>query len=86
MPVMTLRLRCRNVVNKLKVRSLNINGIESCLVKWTPVENDISRERDVGIIMLSETRLMNEESVPDIAGYCNVQSNRRGSSGKSTKR
>ena len=34
--------------------------------------------------MLSETRLRNEASVPDIAGYCNVQSNRRGSSEKSS--
>ena len=34
--------------------------------------------------MLCETRLMNEESVPDIAGYCNVQSSRRGFTGRSS--
>ena len=50
--------------------------------KWVSVEKDLLIEREVDVLMLCETKLMNEEKVPSMDGYCSVSSNRQGSSGR----
>ena len=72
-----------NVVNKkLRICSLNINGTKSSIAKLASLENDVLIERNVDVVLLCETKLMNEECLPAIDGYSSVSSNRSGTTGR----
>ena len=53
--------------------------------KWKTVVKNAFDSNDEGLILLSETELMNEETAPSIKGYRFFGSNRTGQSGKHAK-
>ena len=54
-----------------------MNGTKSTARKWASLERDVLIRKNISIMLLSETRLMNEESCPPIQGYSYNYSNRK---------
>ena len=46
-----------------------MNGTKSTARKWASLERDVLIRKNISIMLLSETRLMNEESSPPTIGY-----------------
>lgn len=68
--------------SNLCLATYNMNGGRSER-KWVTIERDVLRSpEEVSILMVSETRLMNSETPPNLSGYSWIGSNRRGKSGR----
>ena len=54
---------------------LNINGTKFNKAKWAALERDVLLGRKTKVMLLSETRLMNNEQSPMVEGYHSTFSN-----------
>src|SRR5436190_8823747 len=73
-----------HINKKLNVACLNMNSASSSvsLSKWAILEHDVLHEQEVQVLLLSETRLMNQDVPPYIMGYRWIGSNRQGLTGR----
>ena len=72
------RNKSRKVVEceTLNFGVLNINGTKFNKAKWAALERDVLLGRKTKIMLLSETRLMNDKQCPTVEGYHFTFSNR----------